>query len=98
MDEAEEHDHEESSSDEERPETPMLDPSTNTNPLEADESRGTVKVGGLQGGKKEKSSDVSKHTFYIENSQMKLKLYAKNEVCRLSWAFYTSSSVSASNS
>lgn len=55
--------------------TPMLDPSTNTNPLlGADDRGGDAK-------KKKKSGDVSKHTFYIENSQMRLKCYAKNEVC-----------------
>jgi phospholipase D1/2 len=30
--------------------------------------------------KKKRSDDVSKHTFYVENSQMRLKLFARNEV------------------
>jgi phospholipase D1/2 len=37
-----------------------------------------------KGKKKRSSQDASKHTFYIENSQMRLKLYAKNEVSRRS--------------
>ena len=65
-----------------RPVTPMLDPSTNTNPLEApDEPEKKGKQGDGHGHKKRKTTgDVSKHTFYVENSQMKLKVYAKNEV------------------
>ncbi len=53
--------------------TPMLDPSTNTNPLldPHDKNAGTDKS---------RRGDVSKHTFYISNSQMRLKLFAKNEV------------------
>ncbi|KAI0084789.1 phospholipase D [Irpex rosettiformis] len=59
--------------------TPMLDPSTNTNPLEGlDEKTGN-------GKSKKKSGDVSKHTFYIENAQMRLKCYAKNERQMLQW-------------
>jgi phospholipase D1/2 len=55
--------------------TPLLDPSTNTNPLLDGDERGD------RGGEKKKSNDeVSKHTFYIENAQMRLKLYARNEV------------------
>ena len=62
--------------------TPILDPSTNTNPLLGpDENH--EKNGGANKDKKkkrQKQSDVSKHTFYIENSQMRLKLFARNEV------------------
>jgi phospholipase D1/2 len=56
----------------------MLDPSINVNPL-VDKEQG-IKVGHGHGGKEKKTGDVSKHTFYIENSQTRLKLYAKNEV------------------
>ena len=71
------------------PPTPMLDPSTNTNPLLAqDESPGDIgadivnKSNGknIKKGKK-RATNVSKHTFYIENSQTRLKLFARNEVC-----------------
>lgn len=65
-----------------RVQTPMLDPSTNTNPLR-------TQTGGDEEKKKKKrrAGDVSKHTFYIENSQMRLKLYARNEVS-LSYVFH----------
>ena len=59
--------------------TPMLDPSTNTNPLEAPDERSNGDK-----NKKKKRGDVSKHTFYVENSQMRLKCYAKNEVRSIS--------------
>ncbi|TCD69038.1 Phospholipase D1 [Steccherinum ochraceum] len=69
-----------------RPETPMLDPSTNTNPLEADDpNEKGPRVKGSEGHRRKSSSDVSKHTFYIENSQVKLKLFAKNERQMLQW-------------
>jgi phospholipase D1/2 len=60
-----------------------IDPSTNVNPLEiADGDAGQVTIPQNEKEKKkqQKSTDVSKHTFYIENSQMRLKLFAKNEV------------------
>jgi phospholipase D1/2 len=84
--------------------TPLLDPSTNTNPLQDDteiEGKGKNKLGTTDTGVKQEmdprndenktislataaknkfSTDVSKHTFYILNSQMRLKLFAKNEV------------------
>jgi len=56
--------------------TPMLlDPSTNANPLNhsADVDSGAKKNGEL-------TADVSMHTFYVVNSQMKLKLRARSEV------------------
>jgi phospholipase D1/2 len=58
----------------------MLDPSTNANPLvtNADDPEQETKVGEKQ---KSKGGDVSKHIFYIVNSQMGLKLVARNEVC-----------------
>jgi len=66
-----------------RPPTPMLDPSTNTNPLNEDATHAPrPPQEGAQSKKKRRASgDVSKHTFYIENSQMRLKLYARSEVC-----------------
>ncbi|KAF9483435.1 hypothetical protein BDN70DRAFT_990448, partial [Pholiota conissans] len=69
-----------------RPATPMLDPSTNANPL-VDGAEGEKGEGGQEKGKedvkgkvsKKVEGDVSKHTFYVVNSQMRLKLIAKNE-------------------
>jgi phospholipase D1/2 len=55
--------------------TPILDPSTNTNPLLGEEKNPNA-----GSDKKKKPTDVSKHTFYIENSQGRLKLFARNEV------------------
>ncbi|KAF9777640.1 phospholipase D [Thelephora terrestris] len=66
----------------ERAPTPMLDPSTNTNPLlDPEENQDHPDP-----SKKRKSRDeMSKHTFYIQNSQMKLKINAKNERQMLQW-------------
>ena len=64
------------------PPAPMLDPSTNTNPLELPDEmneRRTRAGEEDQKKKKKRTGDVSKHTFYIENSQMRLKLFARNE-------------------
>jgi phospholipase D1/2 len=60
---------------------PMLDPSINVNPL-IEERNGIrhVREKPDEKKKKNKSGEVSKHTFYIENSQTRLKLYARNEV------------------
>ena len=68
-----------------RAQAPMLDPSTNTNPLECLDGTSPVRTqteGEEEKKKKKKrrAGDVSKHTFYIENSQMRLKLYVRNEV------------------
>jgi len=85
--------------------TPLLDPSTNTNPLQDDteiEGKGKNKLGTTDTGVKQEkendgnktislaraaknkfSTDVSKHTFYIVNSQTRLKLSAKNEASLL---------------
>ncbi|KAI9464976.1 phospholipase D [Lactarius psammicola] len=70
-----------------RPPTPMLDPSTNTNPLNEDATHAPhAPQEGAQSKKKRRASgDVSKHTFYIENSQMRLKLYARSERQMLQW-------------
>ncbi|KAG1748704.1 phospholipase D [Suillus lakei] len=73
-----------------RPATPMLDPSTHVNPLK---SSGAAEGRETQGEtneqekrkKKKRSDDVSKHTFYVENSQMRLKLFARNERQMLQW-------------
>jgi len=62
--------------------TPMLDPSTNTNPFELPDEmneRRTRAGEDDQKKKKKRTGDVSKHTFYMENSQMRLKLFARNE-------------------
>lgn len=70
-----------------RPTTPMLDPSTNANPLLGENEEGKGKDGAEKTKESDKEKhfkkiqgDVSKHTFYIVNSQMRLKLIAKNEV------------------
>ncbi|PFH53919.1 hypothetical protein AMATHDRAFT_72945 [Amanita thiersii Skay4041] len=69
---------------------PMLDPSTHANPLaakpEPEHSEQNSKPGiKSQNGKQVSERDVSKHTFYIINSQMKLKLYARNERQMQQW-------------
>jgi len=67
-----------------RPPTPLLDPSTNADPLNGAATDSPRPQGeGCQKKKKRTAGEVSKHTFYIENSQMRLKLYARTEVCRV---------------
>ncbi|OAX33335.1 phospholipase D [Rhizopogon vinicolor AM-OR11-026] len=73
-----------------RPVTPMLDPSTNLNPLRSSgEAEGGEKRGETEEQEKKRakgrSDEVSKHTFYVENSQMRLKLFARNERQMLQW-------------
>jgi len=69
------------SSHSERPPTPILDPSTNTNPLlDPDENHDH-----LHPSKNKSRDEVSKHTFYIKNGQMKLRISAKNERQMLQW-------------
>lgn len=66
----------------------MLDPSTNTDPLMAPEDHDEATreaAGDKQTNKKRRDNEVSKHTFYIENAQMRLKLIAKNERQMLQW-------------
>lgn len=58
--------------------TPMLDPSTNMNPLQKDEHAEEEKA--AQKKNAPAPSDVSKHTFYLLNSQTRLKISARNEV------------------
>lgn len=63
--------------------TPMVDPSTNMNPMrdEGPNEPQNPEDNELQKKKrKKKTKDVSKHTFFISNSQMRLKCFAKNEV------------------
>ena len=64
--------------------TPLLDPSTNANPLSGPNEHHDVSEDGEKWENKKKGRtdrEVSKHTFYISNSQMRLKLIARNEVC-----------------
>ncbi|TFK73598.1 phospholipase D [Pluteus cervinus] len=58
--------------------SPMLDPSTNLNPLSPHDGQNP-------GESQVDATDVSKHIFYIVNSQMRLKLIAKNERQMLQW-------------
>ena len=65
---------------------PLLDPSTNVNPLSQDPEDQQDHLGDendhpwSEKKKKANANEVSKHTFFVTNSQMRLKLYAKNEV------------------
>ncbi|KAJ3717102.1 hypothetical protein C8R42DRAFT_678000 [Lentinula raphanica] len=73
--------------------TPMLDPSTHVNPLQRqDDNPGEDENTGEQhpwsNNKKKKkanANEVSKHTFFITNSQMRLKLFARNQRQMLQW-------------
>ncbi|KAJ3730986.1 phospholipase D [Lentinula guzmanii] len=73
--------------------TPMLDPSTHVNPLQiADDNPAEDGNTGEQhpwsNNKKKKKAnvnEVSKHTFFIANSQMRLKLFARNQRQMLQW-------------
>ncbi|GJJ14636.1 hypothetical protein Clacol_008902 [Clathrus columnatus] len=77
-----------SDTDDEPIRTPLVDPSTNVDPLReplSEDETGprpnpdpnTIQQE-IQAKKRKKHKDVSKHTFFIENSQMKLKLFARN--------------------
>jgi len=62
--------------------TTIFDPSINLNPLVLSGDSQSYNQSRQVAIKKGKNrDDVSKHTFYIINSQMRLKLYAKTEVC-----------------
>jgi phospholipase D1/2 len=65
------------------PPTPLLDPSTNADPLNEDETDAPHNQDEAAQRKKTRraSREVSKHTFYVENSQTQLKLFARTEVC-----------------
>lgn len=65
----------------ERARTPILDPSTNVNPLLGPDEHQDYP----EPPKKRSPNEVSKHTFYIENAQMKLKVTAKNQRQMLQW-------------
>lgn len=69
--------------------TPIVDPSTNMDPLRVetgsdDEINPRQSKDGLaresSRKKRKRAKDVSRHTFYIENSQMRLKLFARSTV------------------
>ncbi|KAF5389183.1 hypothetical protein D9757_003438 [Collybiopsis confluens] len=67
-----------------RPATPMGDPSTNANPLHpADDDEDHPWSNKKK--KKTNANEVSKHTFYISNSQTRLKLFARNQRQMLQW-------------
>lgn len=69
------------------PPTPLLDPSTNEDPLNEDETDAPRNQCEAAQRKKTRheSREVSKHTFYVENSQMRLKLSARTERQMLQW-------------
>ncbi|KAJ7134494.1 hypothetical protein C8R44DRAFT_770608 [Mycena epipterygia] len=66
---------------------PMLDPSTNVNPLSAttDQADADRHWHPDEKKKKKKVDNVSQHTFYIVNSQMRLKLFARNQRQMMQW-------------
>ncbi|KAJ7758541.1 phospholipase D [Mycena maculata] len=64
---------------------PMLDPSTNTNPLSGATDQADADRLWHPDEKKKRVEEVSKHTFYIVNSQMRLKLFARNQRQMLQW-------------
>ncbi|KAJ6557347.1 phospholipase D [Mycena vulgaris] len=66
---------------------PMLDPSTNANPLAGitDQPDADRNWHPDEKKKKKRVEDVSKHTFYIVNSQMRLKLFARNQRQMKQW-------------
>ncbi|KAF5382453.1 hypothetical protein D9615_003003 [Tricholomella constricta] len=57
----------------------MLDPSTNVNPIIAEGDHDGQADG------HNRADDVSKHTFYVINAQMRLKFFARNERQMLQW-------------
>jgi len=67
------------SSHSERRQTPIFDPSTKANLLDLGESRNHPD------SSDKNRNDPPKHTFYIENSQMKLMITAKNQIQMLQW-------------
>ncbi|KAJ7645486.1 phospholipase D [Mycena polygramma] len=66
---------------------PMLDPSTNMNPLSPGEEQADADRHWHpdEKNKQKRVEDVSKHTFYIVNSQMRLKLFARNQRQMKQW-------------
>ncbi|KAI6114007.1 phospholipase D [Pisolithus sp. B1] len=66
--------------------SPIVDPSTNQDPLVTDtDDRDVQPPTSEKDRRKKRPQDVSKHTFYVQNSQMKLKLFARNERQMLQW-------------
>ncbi|KAF9221001.1 phospholipase D [Gyrodon lividus] len=70
--------------------TQILDPSTNANPLanpptHQNNNERQQQLENERRKRKKCSQEVSKHTFYVENSQMRLKLFARNERQMLQW-------------
>ncbi|GAW06506.1 phospholipase D [Lentinula edodes] len=68
--------------------TPMLDPSTHVNPLGPAEDENMGEEHPWSNNKKKKKAnvhEVSKHTFFITNSQMRWKLFARNQRQMLQW-------------
>ena len=71
---------------------PRVDPSTNVDPVQDASAKGengkanpdpegaAAQEAKKRKGKRKKNKNVSKHTFFVTNSQMRLKLFAKNEV------------------
>ncbi|KAF8840775.1 phospholipase D [Paxillus ammoniavirescens] len=70
--------------------TPLVDPSTNVDPRAnfSTHQNGNEVPSQPENERrkpKKRSQEVSKHTFYVENSQMRLKLFARNERQMLQW-------------
>ena len=72
---------------------PQVDPSTNVDPVQDASAKGengnanpdpegvAAQEAKKRKGKRRNDKNVSKHTFFVINSQMRLKLFATNEVC-----------------
>lgn len=65
--------------------TPIVDPSTHVNPMSLGSDPDESEREATRKKRRRRNKDVSKHTFYITNSQMRLKLFAKNEVSNSSF-------------
>ncbi|KAI6132273.1 phospholipase D [Pisolithus croceorrhizus] len=66
--------------------SPIVDPSTNQDPLVADTDDRDAQLPISEKERRQKRpQDVSRHTFDVRNSQMKLKLIARNERQMLQW-------------
>ncbi|KAG6841710.1 hypothetical protein C0991_007982 [Blastosporella zonata] len=78
--EHEDSDHESTSSSSVASQAPsaMLDPSTHVNPLVGKNNEPPAEG-------RDHSEDVSKHTFYVTNAQVRLKIFARNERQMLQW-------------
>jgi hypothetical protein len=57
------------------------DPSTHVNIMTNKFKQGDAPGTPIEKEKKRTAKDLSHHTFFIENSQMRLKLVARTEVC-----------------